>query len=162
MLFCPKNKRKIFTAIVQRLSTTPEDRKTKSLSLQTSTLNLHLSQNLEEEASQFFKIFQENTGRTGPVNFQEVCTQDLATVEDNAQKVVFPYKIDFAHRTMTGEIAKRSNVGNTINVRLIRFNNLVCWDSSLKVLFKSYRCPSCDQFSIKTVNLERHLTTFRV
>ena len=44
-------------------------------------------------------------------------------------------------------------------MRLLRYNNHICYVNNVNAVFQSFRCPNCDTFFNKTFNLERHLTT---
>ena len=58
-----------------------------------------------------------------------------------------------------GEAARR-NVKNYENtVRLLRYNNHICYVNKINAVFQSYCCPNCDTFFNRTFNLEQHLTT---
>ena len=42
-------------------------------------------------------------------------------------------------------------------VRLLRYNNHLCYVNNTNVVFQSSGCPNCDTFFKRTFNLERHL-----
>ena len=44
-------------------------------------------------------------------------------------------------------------------MRLLRYNNQICYLNNNKAVFNTFRSPNCDIFSNRTFNLERHLTT---
>ena len=44
-------------------------------------------------------------------------------------------------------------------VKLLRYNNHICYVNNINALFKAFRCTTCDTFFSKTGNLERHLGT---
>ena len=44
-------------------------------------------------------------------------------------------------------------------VKLLRYNNHICYVNNINELFKAFRCTTCDTFFSKTGNLERHLAT---
>ena len=44
-------------------------------------------------------------------------------------------------------------------MRLLRYNNHICYVNNINAVFQSFRCPNCDTFFNRTFNLERLLTT---
>ena len=44
-------------------------------------------------------------------------------------------------------------------MRLLRYNNHICYVNNINAVFQSFRCPNCDNFFNRRFNLERHLTT---
>ena len=59
-----------------------------------------------------------------------------------------------------GELARRSAQRYESTVRLLRYNNHICYVNNINAAaFRSFRCPNCDTFFNRTFNLERHLTT---
>ena len=44
-------------------------------------------------------------------------------------------------------------------VKLLRYNNHICYVNNINALFKAFRCTTCDIFFSKTGNLEHHLVT---
>ena len=44
-------------------------------------------------------------------------------------------------------------------MRLLRYNNHICYVNNINEVSQSFRCPNCDTFFNRTFNLERHLTT---
>ena len=55
---------------------------------------------------------------------------------------------------LQGEVQKYQNT-----VRLLRYNNHICYLNNINAVFQSFRCPNCDTLFNKTFTLERHLTT---
>ena len=45
------------------------------------------------------------------------------------------------------------------SVKLLRYNNHICYLNNINALFKAFQCSTCDTFFSKTGNLERHLVT---
>ena len=43
------------------------------------------------------------------------------------------------------------------SVKLLRYNNHICYVNNINVMFKAFRCTTCDTFFSKLGNLERHL-----
>ena len=60
---------------------------------------------------------------------------------------------------LVGEPARRSIQKFEKSVKLLRYNNHICYVSDLNSFFKSFRCSTCDTIFSKTGNLERNLIT---
>ena len=58
-----------------------------------------------------------------------------------------------------GELARRSLQKYNNTVRLLRYNNHMCYVSNIKKVIQAFRCPNCDTFFNRTFNLQRQLTT---
>ena len=122
-------------------------------------LHLHGNEKQEDETSKFFNIFL-NTNEEGVVsNFQGVQLNDILKVEDWSQLNVFLYDIDFVNRGLINELCRRSIQKYEKSVKLLRYNNHICYVSKINAFFKAFRCTTCDTSFSKTGNLERHLVT---
>ena len=84
---------------------------------------------------------------------------DIPKVEEMLQLNIFLYDIDFVDGELIGELARRSIQKFEKSVKLLRYNNHICYVNNINALFKSFRCTTCDTFFSKTGNLERHLVT---
>ena len=122
-------------------------------------LHLHGNKKLEEETSKNFKFFLNNSEETDVSNFQSVHMNDFPKVEDLLQINIFLYDIDFLDGELIGELARRSFQKYEKSVKLLRYNNHICYINNINALFKTFRCTTCDTFFSKTGNLERHLVT---
>ena len=122
-------------------------------------LHLHVNEKLEEETSKFFKLFQKICGEGDPSKFQGVHTSDIQKVEDLLQLKIFPYDIDFVDGELIGELRRRVIQKYEKSVKLLRYNNHICYVNNINALFKAFRCTKCDTFFPKTGHLERHLIT---
>ena len=83
----------------------------------------------------------------------------MPKVEDLLQLNIFLYDIDFVDRELIGELCRRSFQKYGNSVKLLRYNNHICYVNNINALFKAFRCTTCDTFFSKTGNLERHLVT---
>ena len=83
---------------------------------------------------------------------------DSPVAEDLLFFTFLLYEIDFVHGSIIGELARRNLQKYENTVRLLRFNNRICYVSNIKAVSKSFRCCKCDTFLIGTFNLERQLT----
>ena len=113
---------------------------------------------LEEETSKMFKPFLEKTRGNDPALFQGVCLNDIPIVENLVHVNIFLYYKDIVHGGLIEELARRTVVKRSNNVQLLRYNSHIRYVSNIKDLVKADQCPSCDQFFVKTGNLERQLT----
>ena len=71
------------------------------------------------------------------------------------------YEIDIVDGNIIEELARRSVQKYDKIVRLLRYNNHICYVSNINAVFQSFRCPNCDTFCNRTFNLERHFTISR-
>ena len=122
-------------------------------------LHLYGNDRLEEETSKIFNIFLNNCGVADPSKFQGVHMTDFPKVEEMLQLNIFLYDIDFVDGELIGELARRSIQKFEKSVKILGYNNHICYVSDMNSFFKSFRCSSCDTIFSKTGNLERHLIT---
>ena len=122
-------------------------------------LHLHGNEKLEEETSKIFNLFLNNSEEGDVSKFQGVHLNDIPKVENLLQLNIFLYDIDFIDGELIGELYWRSIRKYEKSVKLLRYNNHICYVNNINVLFKAFRCTTCDTFFSKTGNLERHLVT---
>ena len=79
--------------------------------------------------------------------------EDLLTLN------ILLYDIDIVDGKTIGEPARRSMQKYNNIVRLLRYNNYICYVSNINLVFQAFRCPKFDNFFSRAFNLERHLTT---
>ena len=91
--------------------------------------------------------------------FQGVRMNDIPFVEDLLTLNIVLYDIDFVDGDIIGEFARRSVQKFENTVRVLRYNNHICYVNNINAVFPSFRCPNCDTFFNKTFILEQHLTT---
>ena len=60
---------------------------------------------------------------------------------------------------LIGELCRRSIQKYGNSVKLLRYNNHICYVNTINALFKAFQCTTCDTIFSKTGNLERHLVT---
>ena len=120
-------------------------------------LPLHGDERLEEEISKVFNFFLNSCGEADPSKFQGVHMTDIPKVEEMLQLNIFLYDIDFVDGELIGQLARRSIQKFEKSVKLLRYNNHICYVSDMNSCFKSFRCSTCDTIFSKTGNLERHL-----
>ena len=122
-------------------------------------LHLHGTQRLEEETSKLFNLFINKMDGLGADQFQGVHMNDFPTVEDLLTLNIVLYDIDFVDGNIIRELGRRSVQKYEKNVRLLRYNNHICYVNNINAVFQSFRCSNCDTFFNRTFNLEQHLTT---
>ena len=122
-------------------------------------LHLHGNKKLEEETSKIFKLFLNNIEERDPSKFQGVHMTKILKVEDFLQLNIFLYGTNFVDGELIGELARRSIQKFENSVKLLRYNNHICYVNNINALFKAFRCTTCDTFFSKSGNLERHLVT---
>ena len=86
---------------------------------------------------------------------------DIPIVEDLLTLNIVLYDIDFVDGNIIGEFDRRSLRKYNNTVRLLRYNDHICYLSNINAVFQAFRCPNCDTFFNRTFNLERPLTTCR-
>ena len=122
-------------------------------------IHLHGNQRLEEGTSKLFNLFIKKIEGLSPNQFQGVHMNDIPTVEDLLTLNILLYDIDIVDGNIVGELAIRSVQKYENTVRLLRYNNHICYVNNINAVFQSFRCPNCDTFFNRTFNLEQHLTT---
>ena len=83
---------------------------------------------------------------------------DIPTVEDLLTLNILLYDIDIVNGNIVGELASRSVQKYENTVRLLRYNNHICYVNNSNAVLHSFRCPNCDTFFNRAFNLERRLT----
>ena len=91
--------------------------------------------------------------------FQGVHLNDIIKFEDLLQLNIFLYDIDFVDGELIGELCRISIQKYEKSVKLLRYNNHICYVNNINALFKAFRCTTCDTLSSKAGNLERYLVT---
>ena len=116
-------------------------------------LALHLHGNeILEETSKKFNLFLNNSEEGDVSKFQGVHLNDIPKVEDLLQLKILLYDIDFVDGELIGELCRRS-IQKYESVKLLRYNNHICYVNNINALFKAFRCTTCDTFFSKTGNL---------
>ena len=116
-------------------------------------LHLHSNEKLEKETSKTFNLFVNNCGKGDPSKFQGIHMTDIPKVEDLLQLNIFLYEIDFVDGKFIGELCRRSIQKYEKSVKLLRYNNHICYVINFNALLKALLCTTCDTFFSKTGNL---------
>ena len=122
-------------------------------------LHLHGNQQLEKETSKIITLFINKIDGFSADQFQGVHMNDILFVEDPLTLNIVLYDIDIVDGNIIGELSRRSVQKYENTVRLLRYNNHICYVNNINAVFQSFGCPNCDTFFNRTFNLERHLTT---
>ena len=122
--------------------------------------HLHGTQRLEEETSKLsnFSINKKMDGLS-PNHFQGVHMNGILTVEYLLTLNIFMCDIDIVDRNIVGELASRSVQKYENTVRLLRYNNHICYVNEFNAGFQSFRCPNCDNFFNRTFNWDQNFST---
>ena len=78
--------------------------------------------------------------------FQGVHMNDIPIVEDLLTLNILLYDIDIVDGNIIGELARRSVKKYENTVRLLRYNNHICYVNNINAVFQSFRCPICNHF----------------
>ena len=92
-------------------------------------------------------------------HFQSVHMNKIPVVEDLLTLNILLHDISTVDGTIIGDIAGRSVHKYEITVQLLSYNNHIYHRRNIKANFQPFRCPNCDIFFNRTLNLEPHLTT---
>ena len=122
-------------------------------------LHLHGKKKLEVETSKVFNLFLNNSEEGDVSKFHCVPLKDIPKVEDLLQLNFFLYDIEFVDGELIGELCRRSIQKYEKSVKLLRYNNQICYKNNINALSKAFQCTTCDIFFSKTVNLEQQLVT---
>ena len=123
-------------------------------------LHLHGNKKLEEKTSKIFNLLLNNSWEGDPSKFQGVHMTDIPKVEEMLHLNIFLYDIDFVDGELIGELCRRSIQKYKNSVKLLRYNNQICYVNNINAMFRAFPCTTCDTFFSKTGNLERHLVTW--
>ena len=109
-------------------------------------LHMHGNQQLEEETSKLFNLFLNKMDGLSANQFQGVHMSDIPIVEDLITLNILLYDIDIVDGDIIEELARRSVQKDEKTVRLLRYNNRICYVNNINAVFQSFRCPNCDTF----------------
>ena len=104
------------------------------------------NERLEEETSKIFNLFLNNSDQGHNSKFQSVHLNDIPKVEDLLELNIFLYDINFVDGELIGELCRRSIQKFEKSVKLLRYNNHICYVNNINALFKAFRCTTCDKF----------------
>ena len=118
-------------------------------------LHMHGNQRLEEGTSKLFNLFSNKMDGLSADRFQGAHMNDKPTADDLLTLNILRYDIDIVDGDIIGELARRSVHKNEKTVRLLRYNNHMCYANNINAVFQYFRCPNCGTFFNRIFNLER-------
>ena len=109
-------------------------------------LDLHGNEKLEDETSKIFNLFLNNSEEGVVSTFQGVQLNVIPKVDDFLHLNIFLYDIAFVDGELIGELCRRSIQKYEKSVKLLRYNNHICYVNNINAFFKAFRCTTCDTF----------------
>ena len=109
-------------------------------------LHLHGTQRLEEVTSKIFNLFINKMGGFCADQFQGVHINNFPFFEDLLTLNIVKYDIDIVDGNIIGELARRSMQKYENTVRLLIYDNHICYVNNLNGVFQSFRSPKCATF----------------
>ena len=88
-----------------------------------------------------------------------VSLDQIPIIENLVEKHIFIYDFAIEDGEIVGELIRRSIERFEENIKLLRYNNHICYVNDINKFFKKFRCPSCDVFSNHPGHFNRHLRT---
>ena len=110
--------------------------------LRAPALHLHGNQRLEEKASKLFNFFINKRDELSPNQFQGVPLNDIPNVEDLLTLNILLYDIDIVDGNIVGELARRNVQKHENTMRLLRYNNHICYVKNINAVFQPFCCPN--------------------
>ena len=98
-------------------------------------LHLHGTQRLEEKTSTLFKLFINKMGGLSADQLQGVHMNDVPIVEDLLILNIVLYDIDIVDGNIIEKLARRSVQKYENTVRLLRYNNHICYVNNSNAAF---------------------------
>ena len=99
-------------------------------------LHLHGNQRLEGETSKLFNLIINKMDGLSPNQFQGVHMNDTPAVQDLLTVNILLYDIDIVDGNIIGELARRSVQKHEKTVRLLRYNNHICYVNNINAVFQ--------------------------
>ena len=121
---------------------------------------IHLFGSVDVEL-QSIKIFHNFVTASGcdPESFTGVSFDQTPIIEEQIKQNIFIYDFDIEHGEIIGELVRRSVERYDENIKLLRYNNHICYVNDINNFLKKFRCPSCDVFFNHSGHSNRHLKT---
>ena len=101
-------------------------------------LHLFGNERLEEETSKIINLILNNCGERDPSEFQGVHRTDILKGEEMLQLNSFLYDNDFVDGELVRELARRSIQKLEKSVKLLRYNNHICYVSDIELLIRFF------------------------
>ena len=123
-----------------------------------NAIHLFGSVDVELYATEVFHNFLTASG-CDPENFTGVSIDQIPIIEELIKQNIFIYDFDIEDDEIIGELVRRRVERYDENIKLLRYNNHICYVNDINKFFKKFRCPSCDAFLHHSGNFNRHLKT---
>ena len=123
-----------------------------------NSIHLFGSVDVEPHAMQLFDNFVSATD-CDPENFMGVSLDQIPVIENLVEENIFIYDFTIDDGEIVGELIRRSIERYEENIKLLRYNNHICYVNDINKFFKKFRCPSCDVFFNHSGHFNRHLRT---
>ena len=108
---------------------------------------------------QAIKIFHNFVTASGCDPYTGVSFDQIPIIEELIKQKIFIYDFDIEDGEIIGELVRRSVERYDENVKLLRYNNHICYVNDTNKFFKRFRCPSCDVFFNHSGHFNRHMKT---
>ena len=121
-------------------------------------IQLFGSVDVELQAIKNFQNFVTASG-CDPETFRGVSFDQIPIIEEQIKQNIFIYDFDIEDGEIIGELVRRSVERYDENIKMLRYNNHICYVNDINKFFKKFRCPSCDVFFNHSGHFNRHLKT---
>ena len=121
-------------------------------------IHLFRSVDVQLQANKIFHNFVTASG-CDPDNFTGVSFDQIPIIEELIKQNIFIYDFDIEDGEIIGELVRRSIERYDENIKLLRYNNHICYVNDINKFFKKFRCPSRDVFFNHSGHFNRHLKT---
>ena len=101
-------------------------------------LHLHGNQRLVEKTSKLFNLLSNKMDGLSDGQFQGVHMNDIPIVEDLLTLNILLYDLDIVDGNINGELARRSVQKYENTVRMLRYNNHICYVNIFNAVFQSF------------------------
>ena len=124
--------------------------------LRAVTFHLTGSHNLEEHTADLFHRYVEQSN-IDVAEFQGVTLESVKDIEDLTELNISIYDIELDNEKLIGVLSHRSINKYSKSIKLLRYENHICYTKDINAVFNSFRCDNCNKFFPKLSNLRRHL-----
>ena len=108
-------------------------------------IHLFGSVDVELHATEIFHNFFTASG-CDPESSTGVSFDQVPIIEELIKQNIFIYGFDIEDGEIIGELVRRSVERYDEDIKLLRYNNQICYVKDINKFFKKFRCPSCDVF----------------
>ena len=98
-------------------------------------------------------------GGCDPEHFAGASFDQVPIIEELIKQNTFIYDLNIEDGEIIGELVRRSVERYDENIKLLRYNNQICYVNDNNKFFKKFRCPSCDVFFNHLGHFDRQLKT---